>query len=471
MNFRLPFFFLHIYLFTLRLIFGALCPSTEPLFTNPLLYRPVTLDLSPSGKTALVYEQISTGFFYLPLLNVATQRETSSFTYTMGNLPGTPNVASCSNSWYMNRLQVFRAVRIILGDVTVGDRNARIKGDDYSFSELCYSDPNGYCNYEIGFGTTFSCGFSGQTTSPMRSYFNVDISGSNFTFAQPTFWNHWGGGYVSLGLSITEGFSNGDCGGTLSGINSNACADQRGSSCWPLLVETATIHVFQSPTPSPSTTSSATTSTSPSSSLSISATTSAHPTATTSSFFSSSASPSTSPSSSLSISATSSAFPTPTSSVPCTPGYYSFSGFEPCVPCGAGTFSSTKSARTCALCPAGRYGGTAGLSSPDCTGPCPGCPPGSANPPTTSSLSCASGGARALPSNLGMRLWPGAHPENIYRVDQIVAPEETCKIVLSLQSCSGRSSVVMDGVTRYVLGTAAELHMEAGEELVCGTLM
>jgi hypothetical protein len=29
----------------------------------------------------------------------------------------------------------------------------------------------------------------------------------------------------------------------------------------------------------------------------------------------------------------------------------------------------------------------------------------------------------------------------------------------------------MDGVTRYVIGTAAELHMEAGEELVCGALM
>jgi hypothetical protein len=202
----------------------------------------------------------------------------------------------------------------------------------------------------------------------------------------------------------------------------------------------------------------------PSATASASGTSSALATASSSYSLSASSSRSPSVSSSATASVTS-------SGVPCTPGYYSFSGFEPCVPCGAGTFSSTKSARTCALCPAGRYGGTAGLSSPDCTGPCPGCPPGSANPPTTSSLSCASGGARALPSNLGMRLWPGAHPENIYRVDQIVAPEETCKIVLSLQSCSGRSSVVMDGITRYVIGTAAELHMEAGEELVCGSLM
>jgi len=68
---------------------------------------------------------------------------------------------------------------------------------------------------------------------------------------------------------------------------------------------------------------------------------------------------------------------------------------------------------------------------------------------------------------MNMRLWPAAHPANTDRVDTIVAPEDTCKAMLSLQTCVGRTSVVIDGMTRYVIGTAAELNMEASEELIC----
>ena len=89
------------------------------------------------------------------------------------------------------------------------------------------------------------------------------------------------------------------------------------------------------------------------------------------------------------------------------------------------------------------------------------------SPPSSSSLSCASGGARALPSSLGMRLLPAAHPLNTDGVDLIVAPLESCTAMLSATICATKQVGVMDGVTRYVIGTAADLHMEAGEELVC----
>lgn len=83
------------------------------------------------------------------------------------------------------------------------------------------------------------------------------------------------------------------------------------------------------------------------------------------------------------------------------------------------------------------------------------------SPPSSSSLSCASGGARALPSSLGMRLLPAAHPLNTDGVDLIVAPLESCTAMLSATICATKQVVAMDGVTRYVIGTAA---MEAGIE-------
>ena len=139
-----------------------------------------------------------------------------------------------------------------------------------------------------------------------------------------------------------------------------------------------------------------------------------------------------------------------------------------CTPCPAGTYSLAGAA-ACSLCSAGRYGGAAGLTSADCSGPCPGCPAGTANPPPASSLSCASGGARALPSTLGMRLWPAAHPQNQQHVDLIVAPADVCAAQAG-QSCAARASVVMGGTTLFVVGKAADLHMEPAEDLTCAAV-
>lgn len=140
-----------------------------------------------------------------------------------------------------------------------------------------------------------------------------------------------------------------------------------------------------------------------------------------------------------------------------------------CIYCPPGTYSLA-GAISCLLCNEGRYGGAAGLTTPECSGPCPGCPAGTANPPQTSSLLCATNNARALPSALGMRLWPAAHPQNPQNVDLIVAPDVECRARLGVLSCAdvtGLASIAMDGITRYVVGTAAEMNMEPAEELTC----
>jgi streptogramin lyase len=168
---------------------------------------------------------------------------------------------------------------------------------------------------------------------------------------------------------------------------------------------------------------------------------------------------------------------------------YSWTTTPNCIQCEAGTFSSSQSgitichqcppgtyslvgASSCTPCPAGTYGNRAGLTTNACSGLCPSCLSGTAYPPassSSSSLSCSSGGARALPSNLNMRLWPAAHQSNLDAVDRIIAPEATCKTVLGVSTCVGRTSLVVDNIIHYVLGTAAELNMEAGEDLVCAT--
>jgi hypothetical protein len=171
-------------------------------------------------------------------------------------------------------------------------------------------------------------------------------------------------------------------------------------------------------------------------------------------------------------SSTKSSFPTSSGRVMCTPGSFSYSGFEPCTPCYPGTFSSTRNAQKCSLCPHGTFGNRAGLSSSDCSGTCAvsnACPAGTSSPHESTSLSCTSNTARSLPSGLGLRLLPAAHQTNNEKIDLIVAPEETCKMMLSVQSCLGRQSVVIDETTRYVIGTAAELNMEPEEELVCSS--
>jgi len=140
-----------------------------------------------------------------------------------------------------------------------------------------------------------------------------------------------------------------------------------------------------------------------------------------------------------------------------------------CDYCPPGTFS-LEGSFSCSLCPSGYYGNRAGLTSPTCSGPCPipsECPAGTAYPPSSlSTLSCASGGARAIPSTLGMRLWPAAHPANPQKVDLIVAPLSVCE-AHTHQSCSQSSSVSMGGVTLYTVGTASDLHMEPADELTC----
>jgi hypothetical protein len=152
---------------------------------------------------------------------------------------------------------------------------------------------------------------------------------------------------------------------------------------------------------------------------------------------------------------------------PCTRGSWAPQGATSCTPCPPGTYS-LDGASACTLCPAGRFGNSAGLSTNLCSGLCPGCPAGTVNPP---SLSCASGGSRSVPSNLGMRLLPAAHPLNTRKIDLIIAPEAECIKQRNVQSCSGQSnllSVVMeDDITRYEIGYASALNMEPAEELMC----
>jgi len=157
--------------------------------------------------------------------------------------------------------------------------------------------------------------------------------------------------------------------------------------------------------------------------------------------------------------------------VQCEAGKYSSSqgGVTICQLCPPGTYSLLGDL-SCLPCPSGTYGNRAGLSTIECSGPCPAClSSGTVYPPasSSSSLSCSSGGARAVPSNLGMRLWPAAHQLNADAVDKIIAPEATCKSFRGLPTCQGMANVVVDNVVHYVLGTGAELNMEAGEDLVC----
>ncbi len=147
-------------------------------------------------------------------------------------------------------------------------------------------------------------------------------------------------------------------------------------------------------------------------------------------------------------------------------GSWAWTG-QPCDYCPPGTYSLAGAA-FCALCPANTYGSSAGLATASCSGPCPGCAAGTAYPPPAASLSCASGGARAAPAALGLLLWPAAHPQNNAAVDTIVAPLERCRQLTSAAACAAAASVLgADGITRYAVGTAAALHLEAAEPLTC----
>jgi len=89
-------------------------------------------------------------------------------------------------------------------------------------------------------------------------------------------------------------------------------------------------------------------------------------------------------------------------------------------------------------------------------------------PPPAAALSCASTGVRAAPPALGLLLWPAAHPQNPQGVDLAIAPSAACAQLTSAAACAVAASIAgADGVTRYVVGTAAALHVEAAEPLAC----
>ena len=115
-----------------------------------------------------------------------------------------------------------------------------------------------------------------------------------------------------------------------------------------------------------------------------------------------------------------------------------------------------------------------GLASSTCTSTCTSttaCPLGTAYPPPAApitDLSCASAGARAIPTTLGLLLWPAAHPSNPQHVDLIIAPLAMCQQLTSSTACAAAASIMgMDGVLRFVVGTAAALNLEAAEALTC----
>ena len=161
---------------------------------------------------------------------------------------------------------------------------------------------------------------------------------------------------------------------------------------------------------------------------------------------------------------------------PCLAGSFAASsGSAACTPCSPGTFSSATGASSCSPCDAGRYGSSAGLTTSACSGACSppsACAPGTAYPPsaaTITGLSCASSGARASPASLSLMLWPAAHPQNPPpHVDLVVAPLAACQQLTSAAACASAASIAgADGVQRYVVGTAAALHLEAAETLAC----
>ena len=144
--------------------------------------------------------------------------------------------------------------------------------------------------------------------------------------------------------------------------------------------------------------------------------------------------------------------------------FWAAAGATACAICPAGSYSLA-GATTCALCPAGTFGAAAGLGSPACSGACASCAVGSTSP---SALSCMAADARATPASLGLQLLPAAHPSNPQRVDLIVAPLAQCQRMASAAACAAAATVAgADGVTRYVVGTAAAFNMEAGESLTC----
>ena len=206
---------------------------------------------------------------------------------------------------------------------------------------------------------------------------------------------------------------------------------------------------------------------------------------------SNSATPSITPSPSATVvtqSLTPSASP---SRVPCAAGSWPLPGSSGiCVFCSPGTFA-VAGAAFCSLCPAGSYGDRAGLSTPSCSGncstaACPSgsssctaatlCPAGSVTPPSTlaamtsSPMTCSAADATAIPTSLGLQILPAAHPQNSHHEDLIIAPAAVCALLSPDRVCNTTAAntvVGSDGVSRFVVGTAASLNMETADTFSC----
>ena len=150
----------------------------------------------------------------------------------------------------------------------------------------------------------------------------------------------------------------------------------------------------------------------------------------------------------------------------CPSGTFSSSGAAACSPCPPGTYSLAGAA-ACILCPAGTYGMRAGLKTAACSGSCAACGEGTASLPPTPQA-CTAAGSRAIPASLSVLLWPAANPSNPEHVDLLVAPLNICQQLGGTCSSLPENTVTgADGVIRYIVGTAAALHVEAAETLTC----
>jgi len=85
-------------------------------------------------------------------------------------------------------------------------------------------------------------------------------------------------------------------------------------------------------------------------------------------------------------------------------------------------------------------------------------------------MTCSASDSRVVPQSYGLQIWPAAHPANPQHVDLVIAPAAMCAQLSPGGMCTTASAnqiVGSDGVTRFVVGTAAAFHMEAGEALTC----
>ena len=134
----------------------------------------------------------------------------------------------------------------------------------------------------------------------------------------------------------------------------------------------------------------------------------------------------------------------------------------------AGRCGGAANGSSAIACPAGTFGDRAGLTTDACSGACATCVAGSTTA-LHAPLTCSAGAARAVPSSLGLQIWPAANAANLRGVDLLVAPLTLCQQMTSAAACAAADFVAgADGVTRYVVGTAAAFNVEPAEALTCG---